>query len=125
MFNVLSRRLLAVAAASVAFMGLTTACSAVDTAATCSEATKILQDYTSQVTSNIGDLDAVNKANKEMSDKFKALASQADGELATVLNDVATSFDTSLDADSADPNAALEFGKNAQEALTKLGKACS
>lgn len=125
MISVLSRRALAVAAASAVLAGLTTACSTVDTVATCNEATKILQDYTSQVTSNIGDLEAVNKSNKELSDRFKALASQSDGELAATLNEVASSFDTSFDVNSTDPSAALEFGKNAQEALTKLGKACS
>lgn len=127
MFSVLSRRTLALAAASLALVGVTSACGFVETAATCGEAKQLFTDYTSRVTSASGDLNALNTANKDLADKLKDLAAKSDGELATALNEMANTW-AGFTIDPANPAEAMskvtEFSKSAQESATKLGNIC-
>ncbi|MER5623901.1 hypothetical protein [Streptosporangium sp. NPDC002544] len=98
--------------------------------AICTEAawTKIFTDYTTSATAGAGDVNKLNDATAKLAADLKALAGTADGDVATALTDLATSFE-SIKIDPNDPTAAAtavtSFGSKMQEATTKLAAACS
>ncbi len=132
MFRALSSRRLAVAAAAgIALISMTAACGASSAnSAVCTEAawSKPFADFTTAATSSAGDLNKYNDATAKLAADLKALAGTAEGEVATALNDLATSFE-SVKIDPNDPAAAAtaagSLATKAQEASTKLAAACS
>ncbi|MGJ6960431.1 hypothetical protein ACSDR0_00860 [Streptosporangium sp. G11] len=130
MFRALSSRRLAVTAAGFALISMTAACGASANSAVCTEAawSKPFADFTTAATASAGDLTKYNDATAKLAADLKALAGTADGEVATALNDLATSFE-SVKIDANDPAAAAtavsSLATKAQEASTKLAAACS
>ncbi|MBG0832545.1 hypothetical protein HS041_33115 [Planomonospora sp. ID67723] len=130
MFRVLSPRRIAVAVAGTALVSLTAACSGGANSALCSEApwTKITQEYSTAAAASAGDLNKFNEANQKFAADLKNLAGQAEGELATALNNFATSIGN-LKIDASDPASATaavqDLGKKTQELQTQLVAACS
>ncbi|WP_433364613.1 hypothetical protein [Streptosporangium sp. CA-115845] len=131
MFRALSFRRIAVAAAGAALISMTAACGGSSTNdAICTEAawSKSFADYTTAATASAGDLGKFNEAIAKLAADLKALADTADGDLATALTDLSTSFG-SFKIDPSDPTAAAAaastFGSKIQEATTKLAAACS
>ena len=97
-------------------------------AAECAEATKVLNDGTTQITAAAaGDLKGLDKSLTEMSEKFKKLAGNAEGEVAVALNELATGLgDVKIDA--SDPAGAVTaltgLTTTLSESGTKLANAC-
>ncbi|MFG1874901.1 hypothetical protein ACGFIV_08705 [Sphaerisporangium sp. NPDC049003] len=123
----LTRRILAVAAASV-LVSLTSACGGGSSKAVCDDALKAFQDYGNQAAAGAGNLDSWNKATADLAVKLKDLSGEADGDLKTTLTDLATSWG-GFKIDTADPGAAAtkvpEFATKATEATQKLAVNCS
>lgn len=131
MFRALSSRRLAVAAVGVALISMTAACGASSTnSAVCTEAawSKPFADFTTAATASAGDLTKYNDAIAKLAADLKALAGTADGDVATALTDLATSFESAR-IDASDPAAAAtalgSLATKTQEATTKLAEACS
>ncbi|MDP9865870.1 MULTISPECIES: hypothetical protein [Streptosporangium] len=122
-----SRRI-AATLAGAALISLTAACGGSGNAALCTEATKLMTDYSSSVASFGTDLGKYNEANQKLADSLKALAGKADGELASALNDFSATW-ASFKIDEKDPAASAaalqDIGKKTQEAAAKFGSACA
>jgi hypothetical protein len=128
MFSPLMRRGFGVTAAA-ALIALTAACGGGSAnAAVCTDATKLINDYSTQVAAAAGDLEGINKATADLSTKFKELAGKADGDLSSALSDLSDVW-AGFKIDASNPTAAAaqvpEMAKKAQEATVKLGTACS
>ena len=130
MFSALSSRRISLAFAGIALVSMTAACGGSADSAICTDAawTKAFTDYTTAATAGAADLGKVNDATAKLSADLKALAGTADGDVATALNDLATSFE-SFKIDPNDPASAATalsgVGAKMQEATTNLAKACS
>jgi hypothetical protein len=130
MFSALSSRRISLAFAGIALVSMTAACGGSTNSAFCTDApwTKAFTDYTTAATAGAGDLGKFNDATAKLSADLKTLAGTTDGEMATALNDLATSFE-SVKIDPNDPAAAATalsgVGAKMQEATTNLVKACS
>ncbi|MFB9675785.1 hypothetical protein [Streptosporangium vulgare] len=130
MFRALSSRRLAVTAAGIALISMTAACGATANSAVCTEGawSKPFADFTTAVTASAGDLTKYNDATAKLAADLKALAGTADGEVATALNDLSTTFE-GFKIDPNDPAAAAtavgSMTTKAQEASTKLAEACA
>ncbi|GLW12376.1 hypothetical protein Misp01_75040 [Microtetraspora sp. NBRC 13810] len=154
MFSVLSRRTFGVTLASAALIVMTAACGGTETGATggtaatsatsgtsdaggaaavggaaaCQEATKIITDWSSQVTASAGDPDSYNKSIDDLTGKLNDLAGKAEGDVGSALTELSTTFG-GLKIDASDPAAlAAKLGELAtasQSATTKLGNACA
>ena len=120
------RRRLAVAAATLTLAVLTTACGALGQAVDCNsaanEATKIMTDWSSEVTKNAADTKAVGTASKSAADKTKELAGKYDGDVAGALNELASGFETMEKGDLAGVS---EFSGKMNGFATKITSACS
>ncbi|MDF5757279.1 hypothetical protein [Spongiactinospora sp. TRM90649] len=92
--------------------------------AVCADAQKVLTDFSTTVTAKIADPEGMNKAFADLSGKLKDLAAKADGEAATALNDLSTSFG-GIKIDASNPTAANDAVTKMTEAGTKLAQACS
>ncbi|WP_344917603.1 hypothetical protein [Streptosporangium oxazolinicum] len=109
---------------------MTAACGASANSAVCTEASwsKPFADFNTAATASAGDLGKFNDATAKLAADLKALAGTADGEVATALTDLATSFE-SVKIDASDPAAAAaaagSLTTKVQEASTKLVAACS
>ncbi|WP_406312788.1 hypothetical protein OHA77_30180 [Streptosporangium sp. NBC_01639] len=127
MLTALTSRRIAVAVAGVALLSMTAACGS-GNAALCTEAQQLITGYTSSMAANVGDLEKFNQANQKLGEDLKALAAKSDGDVASALNDVATSMG-GLKIDAKDPSAAAaavpEFSKKLTEAGVKLQTSCS
>lgn len=119
------RRRLAVAAATLTLAVLTTACGAIGQAVDCNtaanDATKIATEWSTAITKDIGDADAVKTASKTASDKTKELAGKYDGEVASALNDLASAYE-SIDGDAS---GVAEFSGKVNGFTSKITAACS
>ncbi|MET8052989.1 MULTISPECIES: hypothetical protein [unclassified Streptosporangium] len=131
MFRAFSSRRIAVAAAGAALISMTAACGGSSgNDAICTEAawTKIFTDYSTSATASAGDLSKFNDATAKLAADLKALAGTADGDVATALTDLSTSFGA-IKIDPNDPAASAStlgtLGTKIQEATTKLAAACS
>ncbi|MER5644533.1 hypothetical protein [Streptosporangium sp. NPDC002524] len=131
MFRALSSRRLAVTAAGIALISMTAACGASSAnSAVCTDGawSKPFTDFTTAVAGSTGDLAKYNDATAKLAADLKALAGTADGDVATALTDLATTFE-SVKIDPNDPTAAAtalgSLTTKAQEASTKLAEACS
>ncbi|SDH38861.1 hypothetical protein SAMN05421505_11513 [Sinosporangium album] len=155
MFRVSYRRSASALAAATAFVFLTAACGGgeTDTAAKpaesssapadskpaeqpaggdnakiCADATQIGLDMTGKMTELMADPAAGRKAYDEAAARFKDLAGQASGDLATALNDMSALY-ASLKFDESDPTKAIaavtEAAKKVQDTSTALAKACT
>jgi hypothetical protein len=120
------RRRLAVAAATLTLAVLTTACGALGQAVDCNsaanEATKIMTDWSSEVTKNAADTKAIGTASKTAAGKTKELAGKYDGEVAAALNDLASGFETMEKGDLAGVS---EFTGKMNGFSTKITSACT
>ncbi|MEU1730754.1 hypothetical protein [Streptosporangium sp. NPDC020145] len=130
MFSVLSSRRIAATVAGAALLSFTAACGGSGNAEFCAQApwTKAFTDYTTSITGAGTDLSKFNDASQKLSADLKELAGKTDGDLASALNDLATSWgDFKLDdKDPAAAGAAAQnMTKQLQEATVKLGKACT
>ncbi|WP_329084610.1 MULTISPECIES: hypothetical protein [unclassified Streptosporangium] len=112
-------------------MSMTAACGASSpNSAVCTEASwsKPFADFNTAATASAGDLTKFNDATAKLAADLKALAGTADGEVATALTDLATSFE-SIKIDANDPAAAAgvagSLATKVQEASTKLVAACA
>ncbi|MFC7648852.1 hypothetical protein ACFQX6_56780 [Streptosporangium lutulentum] len=109
---------------------MTAACGGSAGSEICTDAawTKSFTDYSAAAASSAGDLNKFNEATAKLSADLKTLAGTADGEVATALNDLATSLE-GLKIDPSDPAAAAAAAgtmtTKLQEATTKLASACS
>lgn len=121
------RNTLAVAAAS-ALLTLTAACGAVDKAAVCTDATKAISDYSSQMASSAGNLEGINKANADLAAKLKDISAKADGDLQSALTKMADTW-AGFKLDTSDPAASAtkltELSQKATQATQELATACS
>ncbi|GGS79073.1 hypothetical protein GCM10010156_42310 [Planobispora rosea] len=130
MFRLISSRRIAVTVAGAALLSLTAACGAGANSSICSEApwTKLTQEYTTAVTGAGGDLNKYNEANQKFASDLKKLAGEAEGDLATALNNFATAIGN-VKIDANDPTSATaavqELGTKTQELQSELVKACS
>ncbi|WP_371783819.1 hypothetical protein [Streptosporangium subroseum] len=130
MFSALSSRRVSLAFAGIALVSMTAACGGSTNSAICTDAawTKAFTEYTTAATASAGDLGKFNDATAKLSADLKALAGTADGDVATALNDFATSFGE-IKIDPNDPAAAgtalSGVGTKISEATTKLVTACS
>lgn len=128
MLSVLSSRRIAVTVAGAALISMTAACGGSANAALCTEATKLMTDYTTSMASVGTDFGKYNEVNQKLSADFKALAGKADGELATALDGFATTW-AAFKIDEKDPAASAaaiqEISKKSQEATLKFGSACA
>ncbi|MGP3910987.1 hypothetical protein [Nonomuraea sp. 10N515B] len=121
------RRRLAVAAATLTLAVLTmTGCGALGQAVDCNtaanEATKIMTDWSSEVSKNATDTKAVGDASKTAADKTKELAGKYDGDVAAALNDLAAGFET---MEKGDLNGVTEFTGKMNGFAQKITAACS
>ncbi|MFF5208995.1 hypothetical protein [Streptosporangium sp. NPDC000396] len=127
MFSVLSSRRIAATVAGAALLSLTAACGGSGDTALCGEAKQLMTSYTSSMAANVGDPKKFNDANQKFADDLKALAGKADGDLASALNDLSSTFGA-VKLDAKDPAATAasvqDLGKKAAEAGAKLGTAC-
>ncbi len=121
------RNTLAVAAAS-ALLTLTAACGGADKTAVCTDATKALTDYSTQVSASAGDLEGVNKANADLAAKLKDISAKADGDLQSALTKMADTW-AGFKVDAKDPAASAtkltEIGQKATQAGQELAAACA
>jgi hypothetical protein len=130
MFSALSPRRIAVTFVGVALISMTAACGGSATSEICSGAswTKAFTDYSTAAAASAGDLNKYNDATVKLAADLKALADTTDGDLATALNDLSTSFGA-IKIDPNDPASAATalsgVGSKVQEASTKLIKACA
>ncbi|MEV7008078.1 hypothetical protein [Streptosporangium sp. NPDC051022] len=130
MFSVLSSRRIAATVAGVALLSLTAACGGSGNASFCADApwTKAFSDYSTSMASAGVDLNKFNDASQKLSTDLKDLAGKTDGDLAAALNDLSATFGK-FKIDPKDPagaaTAAQDMAKQAQEATTKLAKACT
>ncbi|QYC44340.1 hypothetical protein Nocox_33865 [Nonomuraea coxensis DSM 45129] len=120
------RRRLAVAAATLSLAVLTTACGALGQAVDCNtaanEATKIMTDWSSEVTKNAADAKAIGTASATAADKTKELAGKYDGEVAAALNDLASGFESLEKGDLAQVS---EFTGKMNGFSSKITSACT
>ncbi|TDE57413.1 hypothetical protein E1295_08250 [Nonomuraea mesophila] len=120
------RRRLAVAAATLTLAVLTTACGALGNAVDCntaaSEASKIASEWSTAVTKNASDTDAIGTASQTAADKTKELAGKYDGEVASALNDLAAGFDSMK---GGDLSSVSEFSGKVNGFTSKITAACS
>lgn len=120
------RRRLAIAAATLTLAVLSTACGAVGQAVDCntaaSEASKIASEWSSAMSSDPTNTEALGKASKTAADKTKELAAKYDGDVAAALNDMAAGFQT---MEKGDLNSVTEFSSKMQGFTTKITAACS
>ncbi|KAB8193436.1 hypothetical protein FH608_019520 [Nonomuraea phyllanthi] len=120
------RRRLAIAAATLTLAVLSTACGAVGQAVDCntaaSEASKIASEWSSAMSSDPTNTEALGKASKTAADKTKDLAAKYDGDVAAALNDMAAGFQT---MEKGDLNSVTEFSSKMQGFTTKITAACS
>ncbi|MEZ7125856.1 hypothetical protein ACBR40_11000 [Nonomuraea sp. AD125B] len=120
------RRRLAIAAATISLAVLTTACGALGQAVDCNsaaqEASKIMTDWSSEVTKNAADTKAVGTASASAADKTKTLAGKYDGEVAAALNDLAAGFESLEKGDLAQVS---EFTGKMNGFSSKITSACS
>ncbi|MEU6725669.1 hypothetical protein ABZ917_18340 [Nonomuraea wenchangensis] len=120
------RRRLAIAAATLSLAVLTTACGALGQAVDCNtaaqEASKIMTDWSSEVTKNAADTKAVGTASASAADKTKELAGKYDGEVAAALNDLAAGFESLEKGDLAQVS---EFTGKMNGFSSKITSACS
>ncbi len=120
------RRRLAVAAATLSLAVLTTACGALGQAVDCNtaaqEASKIMTDWSSEVTKNATDANAVGTASATAADRTKELAGKYDGDVAAALNDLAAGFESMEKGDVAQMT---EFTGKLNGFSSKLTAACS
>ncbi|MED7930315.1 hypothetical protein SMD20_39220 [Nonomuraea sp. LP-02] len=120
------RRRLAIAAATLSLAVLTTACGALGQAVDCNsaaqEASKIMTDWSSEVTKNAADTKAVGTASATAADKTKELAGKYDGEVAAALNDLAAGFESLEKGDLAQVS---EFTGKMNGFSSKITSACS
>ena len=95
MFSALSSRRISLAFAGIALVSMTAACGGSTNSAICTEASwsKAFTDYAAAAGAGAGDLDKVNDATAKLGADLKTLAGTADGEVATALNDLATTFE--------------------------------
>jgi hypothetical protein len=130
MFSLLSSRRIAAAAAGAALISMTAACGGGANSAFCTDApwTKLSTEYSSAVAAAGGDLSKYNDATQKFSAGLKDLAGQAEGELATALNEFATAVGN-VKFDANDPTAAAtaatELGQKTQALQAKLVEACA
>ncbi|MEV6859884.1 hypothetical protein AB0M44_02580 [Streptosporangium subroseum] len=109
---------------------MTAACGGSTNSAICTDAawTKAFTDYTTAATASAGDPGKFNDATAKLSADLKTLAGTTDGDVATALNDLATSLG-SIKIDPSDPAAAATalsgVGTKISEATANLVKACS
>ncbi|MFJ2031655.1 hypothetical protein [Streptosporangium sp. NPDC087985] len=122
-----SRRI-AVAVAGVALLSTTAACGGSSSTALCAEASQLMRGYASSMVANISAPEKFNEENQKFAKDLKALAAKADGDLASALNGLASTFET-FDLDANDPAAAAaaatDLGEKITDATTKFGTACS
>ncbi|GAA0430637.1 hypothetical protein Acor_46410 [Acrocarpospora corrugata] len=116
-------RIVRFAIVAVAATTFLTACGLGANTALCAEATKALLDYTSQVTGAGTDLDAINKANADLSGKLTDISAKADGDLKKTLDSMAETWG-SLKIDPADPNSITEFTTKSSTFDQELRAAC-
>ncbi|GAA1715911.1 hypothetical protein [Nonomuraea bangladeshensis] len=120
------RRRLAIAAATISLAVLTTACGALGQAVDCNsaaqEASKIMTDWSSEVTKNATDAKAVGAASATAADKTKELAGKYDGNVAAALNDLAAGFESLEKGDVAQMT---EFTGKMNGFSSKITSACS
>ncbi|TDD24344.1 hypothetical protein [Nonomuraea diastatica] len=120
------RRRLAVAATTLTLAVLTTACGALGNAVDCntaaSEASKIASEWSSAVTKNASDTDAIGTASQTAADKTKELAGKYDGEVAGALNDLASGFESMK---GGDLSSVSEFSGKVNGFTSKITAACS
>ncbi|MEO3794492.1 hypothetical protein ABGB14_30130 [Nonomuraea sp. B10E15] len=120
------RRRLAVAAATLTLAVLTTACGALGNAVDCNtaagEASKIASEWSTAVTKNAADTDAIGTASQTAADKTKELAGKYDGEVAAALNDLAAGFDSMK---GGDLSSVSEFSGKVNGFTSKITAACS
>ncbi|MEV4288525.1 hypothetical protein AB0K40_23705 [Nonomuraea bangladeshensis] len=120
------RRRLAIAAATISLAVLTTACGALGQAVDCNsaaqEASKIMTDWSSEVTKNATDAKAVGAASATAADKTKELAGKYDGDVAAALNDLAAGFESLEKGDVAQMT---EFTGKMNGFSSKITSACS
>ncbi|MEO3801268.1 hypothetical protein [Nonomuraea sp. B1E8] len=120
------RRRLAVAAATLTLAVLTTACGALGNAVDCNtaagEASKIASEWSTAVTKNATDTDAIGTASQTAADKTKELAGKYDGEVAAALNDLAAGFDSMK---GGDLSSVSEFSGKVNGFTSKITAACS
>ncbi|MCK2212486.1 hypothetical protein MF672_001530 [Actinomadura sp. ATCC 31491] len=121
------RRRLAIAAATLTLAVLgTTACGALGQTVDCNtaanEATKIMTDWSSEVTKNAADTKAVGTASATAADKTKTLAGKYDGEVAAALNELAAGFET---LEKGDLSAVTEFTGKMNGFSSKITAACT
>ncbi|MFG1614461.1 hypothetical protein [Nonomuraea wenchangensis] len=120
------RRRLAVAAATLSLAVLTTACGALGQAVDCNtaaqEASKIMTDWSSEVTKNATDANAVGTASATAADRTKELAGKYDGDVAAALNDLAAGFESMEKGDVAQMT---EFTGKLNGFSSKITAACS
>ncbi|NBE94417.1 hypothetical protein FE391_11465 [Nonomuraea sp. KC401] len=120
------RRRLAVAAATLTLAVLTTACGALGNAVDCntaaSEASKIASEWSTAVTKNASDTDAIGTASQTAADKTKELAGKYDGEVASALNDLAAGFDSMK---GGDLSSVSDFSGKVNGFTSKITAACS
>jgi hypothetical protein len=120
------RRRLAIAAATFTVAVFTTACGALGQAVDCNtaatEASKIASEWSTAVTQNATDTDAVGKASKTAADKTKELAGKYDGEVAAALNDLASGFES---IEGGDLSSITEFSGKVNDFTSKITAACS
>lgn len=130
MFSALSSRRISLAFAGIALVSMTAACGGSTNSAICTDAawTKAFTDYTTAATASAGDPGKFNDATAKLSADLKTLAGTTDGDVATALNDLATSLG-SIKIDPSDPAAAATalsgVGTKISEATANLVKACS
>jgi hypothetical protein len=120
------RRRLAVAVATLSLAAFATACGAVGQAVDCNtaanEASKIMTDWTSEVTKNATDTKAVGDASKAAATKTKDLAGKYDGDVAAALNELAASFES---MEKGDLNGVSEFTGKMNSFSSKITAACT
>ncbi|MBF8185923.1 hypothetical protein ITP53_09225 [Nonomuraea sp. K274] len=120
------RRRLAVAAATLTLAVLTTACGALGQAVDCNtaaaEASKIATEWSTAVTKDVSNQDAIQTASKTAADETKELAGKYDGEVGAALNDLATGFES---MEGGDLNSVTEFSGKANGFVSKITSACS
>ncbi|MEW9551269.1 hypothetical protein [Nonomuraea sp. NPDC050783] len=120
------RRRLAVVAATFSLAVLTTACGALGQAVDCNtaanDATKIMTDWSTEVTGNATDAKAIGTASKTAADKTKELAGKYDGDVAAALNELAAGFQSLEKGDLTD---VTEFTGKMNGFSSKITAACT
>ena len=81
--------------------------------AICTEASwsKAFTDYSTAAAAGAGDLNKFNEATAKLATDLKTLAGTADGDLATALTDLATSFDRSRSTRTTRPPPPRPWGR--------------